>query len=203
MEIKDPKNVAFAAQVFAEMLGMANHPEYFRHEDQEVPPHFSRNFPISLRRLQCSSSTRHFSYIIANFPRIISKTSTRRDSQTPRSNLNVPPCTISVSPKNVVDGAIFSLRWWSTSAVGNPKFSGWVNLIRRIWFTRFRPWSFVIDYRIAKGNMRLRFWKMWIWWLRVGSRRLALVVCGWTILRMWRNDRLRSPNKRTRMEVEM
>jgi hypothetical protein len=38
VEITDPKNPVFAAQVFAEMLGMANHPEYFRHEDQEASP---------------------------------------------------------------------------------------------------------------------------------------------------------------------
>ena len=40
IEISDPKSPVFAAQVFAEMLGMANHPEYFRYEDQEVnsPP---------------------------------------------------------------------------------------------------------------------------------------------------------------------
>jgi len=33
----DPGNPVFSAQVFAEMLGMANKPEYFQHEpEQEV-----------------------------------------------------------------------------------------------------------------------------------------------------------------------
>ena len=37
IEITDPGNPVFSAQVFAEMLGMANKPEYFQHEpEQEV-----------------------------------------------------------------------------------------------------------------------------------------------------------------------
>ena len=37
IEIMDPGNPVFSAQVFAEMLGMANKPEYFQHEpEQEV-----------------------------------------------------------------------------------------------------------------------------------------------------------------------
>jgi len=36
IELKDPNDKIFAAQIFAEMLGMANHPEFYRYEDQEV-----------------------------------------------------------------------------------------------------------------------------------------------------------------------
>ena len=34
--ITDPKSSLYVGQVFAEMLGMANKPEYYRYEDQEV-----------------------------------------------------------------------------------------------------------------------------------------------------------------------
>ena len=38
VEIMDPGNPVFSAQVFAEMLGMANKPEYLLHDpEQEVP----------------------------------------------------------------------------------------------------------------------------------------------------------------------
>ena len=85
--------------------------------------------------------------------------------------------------------AIFSLPWWNTSAVGNPKFSGWVNPIRRIWFIRsLRPTG---DSLLTLGSRK------GIWGWGSGRCRVESVPGGWHWLvvdgRFWEYGRMEWP----------
>ena len=136
------------------MLGMANKPEYYRYEDQEVQTHKPhpriyfclhlryrlnlRGWPES-RRSVFSSFILPSSYSIACFPRTIWKKYmiSEKSFQTSLSPSKSPCLTTFATPNNAVNGLIYSSRSSSTFVAENQKSNSWARVIQEIWFTRF------------------------------------------------------------------